>query len=222
MIVFALIAAAGLAFTSGTFRLVVIMIGLDFFIASFAIGVGGVGWTLQGEVFPTAVRGQAAAFAAMIDWLANFALIEVFPVTQNAISLGGVLVVFAGLCALAIVFIWKFLPETKGLPVEDIIGLFEKQQKQSLLSCGTHACVSPDRQVPHVGAGARHHAGTGPDGDLAAGNVTHRQPVIRAGKTVNATRYGGNVNAFENCRSRRKRPGRVSLVHADEQARQNA
>jgi len=91
-------------------------------------GVGGVGWTLQGEVFPTAVRGQAAAFAAMIDWLANFALIEVFPVTQNAISLSGVLVVFAGLCALAIVFVWKFLPETKNLPVEEIIGLFEHQQ----------------------------------------------------------------------------------------------
>jgi len=129
MIVFALIAAAGLAFASGTFRLVVIMVGLDFFIASFAVGVGGVGWTLQGEVFPTAVRGQAAAFAAMIDWLANFAIIEVFPVTQNAISLGGVMVIFAGLAALAIVFIWKFLPETKGLAVEDIIGLFERQQK---------------------------------------------------------------------------------------------
>jgi len=127
MIVFALIAAAGLAFTSGTFRLVVIMIGLDGFIASFAVGVGGTGWTLQGEVFPTAVRGQAAAFAAMIDWLANFLVIELFPVSQNAISLGGVLVVFAGLCALAIVFIWKFLPETKGLPVEDIIQLFDEQ-----------------------------------------------------------------------------------------------
>ena len=131
MIVFALVAAAGLTFLSGTARLVVIMIGLDFFIASFAVGVGGVGWTLQGEVFPTAVRGQAAAFAAMVDWLANFALIEVFPVTQNAISLAGVLVVFAGLCALAIVFIWKFLPETKGLPVEEIVRVFERQQEQS-------------------------------------------------------------------------------------------
>ena len=106
----------------------------DFFIASFAIGVGGTGWTLQGEVFPMAVRGQAAAFAAMIGWLANCALIEVFPVTQNAISLAGVMVVFAGLCALAIVFIWKFLPETKGLPVEEIVQVFERQQKESALS----------------------------------------------------------------------------------------
>jgi MFS transporter, SP family, arabinose:H+ symporter len=127
MIVFALVAALGLAATSGTLRLVVIMIGLDFFIASFAIGVGGTGWTLQGEVFPTAVRGQAAAFCAMIDWLANFLLIEVFPVWQNTISLAGVLVCFAALAALAIVFVWKFLPETKGLPVEEIVKLFDRQ-----------------------------------------------------------------------------------------------
>ncbi len=133
MIIFALVTALGLAFMSGTPRLVVIMIGLDFFIASFAVGVGGTGWTLQGEVFPTAVRGQAAAFCAMIDWLANFLIIEVFPVTQNAISLGGVMVVFAGLCALAIVFVWKFLPETKELPVEEIVRVFEKQQEQSVL-----------------------------------------------------------------------------------------
>jgi MFS transporter, SP family, arabinose:H+ symporter len=133
MIVSALIAAVGLAFLSGTLRLVIIMIGLDFFIAAFAIGVGGTGWTLQGEVFPTAVRGQAAAFCAMIDWLANFLIIEIFPVTQNAISLGGVMVVFAGLCALAIVFVWKFLPETKELPVEEIVRVFEKQQEQSVL-----------------------------------------------------------------------------------------
>src|SRR6201996_246003 len=133
MIVFAVVSAVGLALLSGTARLALTMVGLDFFIASFAIGVGGTGWTLQGEVFPTAVRGQAASIAATVDWLANFALIEGFPVTQNAISLGGVMVVFAGLCALAIVFVWKFLPETKELPVEEIVRVFEKQQEESVL-----------------------------------------------------------------------------------------
>jgi hypothetical protein len=33
---------------------------------------------------------------------------------------------FAALCALAIVFVWKFLPETRGLPVEEIIQIFER------------------------------------------------------------------------------------------------
>jgi MFS family permease len=131
MVIFALVAALGLAFLSGIPRLVVIMIGLDFFIASFAVGVGGTGWTLQGEVFPTAVRGQAAAIAATVDWLANFALIEVFPVWQNAISLAGVLVCFAALCLAAIAFIFWFLPETKGLPVEDIVALFRDRRQRS-------------------------------------------------------------------------------------------
>jgi len=129
MIVFALVAALGLALLSGTTRLVVIMIGLDFFIASFAVGVGGTGWTLQGEVFPTAVRGQAAAIAATVDWLANFALIEVFPVWQNAISLGGVMVCFAALALAAVGFVYWFLPETKGHSVEEIIQLFEHQAR---------------------------------------------------------------------------------------------
>jgi SP family arabinose:H+ symporter-like MFS transporter len=128
MIVFALVSALGLAWLHGTTRLVIIMVGLDFFIASFAVGVGGTGWTLQGEVFPTAVRGQAAAIAACVDWLANFALIEVFPVWQNAISLAGVMVCFAALCAAAIAFVFWFLPETKGLPVEEIVRVFERQR----------------------------------------------------------------------------------------------
>jgi MFS family permease len=126
MIVFALVAALGLAALSGTPRPVVIMIGLDFFIALFAIGVGGTGWTLQGDVFPTAVCGQAAAIAAMVDWLANFALIEVFPLWQSTITLGGVMVCFVALALAAIAFVYRFLPEIKGLPVEEIVSLFER------------------------------------------------------------------------------------------------
>ncbi|HEX6454441.1 MAG TPA: sugar porter family MFS transporter [Trebonia sp.] len=129
MIVSALVAALGLALLSGTPRLVIIMVGLDFFIASFAVGVGGTGWTLQGEVFPTAVRGQAASIAATVDWLANFALIEVFPVWQNSISLAGVMVCFAALALAAAGFVYWFLPETKGRSVEDIIQLFEREAR---------------------------------------------------------------------------------------------
>jgi hypothetical protein len=64
-----------------------------------------------------------------VDWLANFALIEVFPVWQNAITLGGVMVCFAALAFAAIVFVYRFLPETKGLPVEEIVRVFERQKE---------------------------------------------------------------------------------------------
>ncbi len=127
MAVSAVIAAAGLTFLTGIPRIAVVMVGLDAFIASFAVGVGGTGWLIQGEVFPTAVRGQAAAIGAAVDWLANFALIEVFPTWQNSIGLGWVLICFAGLCLLAVLFVSIFLPETKGHSVEEITRLFERQ-----------------------------------------------------------------------------------------------
>ena len=121
----AVLAAIGLGYLAGTLKIVVVMIGLDLFIASFAMGVGGTGWLIQGEVFSTAARGRAAAIAAAVDWLANFALIEAFPKLQGAIGLGWVLIIFAGLCVLAITFIALFLPETKGHSVEEITRLFD-------------------------------------------------------------------------------------------------
>ncbi len=113
------------------------MIGLAAFIASFAIGVGGTGWLLQGEVFPTEVRGRAASTGATVDWLANFALVEVFPVWQTGIGLGWVLVCFAALCLVAIGFVYRFVPETKGRSVEEITQIFEQEARTGETAAAT-------------------------------------------------------------------------------------
>jgi sugar porter (SP) family MFS transporter len=127
MAVFMLVSAAGVGFLTGAPKTVTVMVGFSFFITSFAIGVGGTGWLIQGEVFPTAVRGRAAAIGAAIDWLANFVIIEVFPSLKTAIGLAWVMVLFAVLAVLAIGFVARFLPETKGLSVEEVTGVFEKE-----------------------------------------------------------------------------------------------
>jgi sugar porter (SP) family MFS transporter len=127
MAVSAVVAAVGIGLLDGIPRIVVAMIGLDLFIAAFAIGVGGTGWLIQGEYFPTAVRGQAAAIGAAVDWLANYALIEAFPAWERSIGLAWVLVCFSALCVMAIMFVLVFMPETKELSVEEITALFDKQ-----------------------------------------------------------------------------------------------
>jgi Sugar (and other) transporter/AAA ATPase domain len=131
MAVFMLVAAAGVGFLTGVPKTVLVMVGFSFFITSFAIGVGGTGWLIQGEVFPTAVRGRAAAIGASVDWIANFALIEVFPAWKNAIGLGWVMVSFAVIAVLAIGFVARWLPETKGLSVEEAVAVFERQAEGS-------------------------------------------------------------------------------------------
>jgi len=127
MTVFILVAAVGVAFLTGAPKIIVVMVGFAFFITSFAIGVGGTGWLIQGEVFPTAVRGRAAAIGASVDWLANFVIILAFPALNTAFGLGWVMVLFAVLAVLAIVFIARYLPETKGLPLEEVVEVFERQ-----------------------------------------------------------------------------------------------
>jgi MFS family permease len=126
MAVFMLLSAGAVAWLTDLPQTVVVMVGFSFFITSFAIGVGGTGWLIQGEVFPTAVRGTAAAVAAAVDWLANYAVIEAFPVWKNGIGLSWVMVCFAVLSVAAIVFVARWLPETKGRSVEEVVDIFEK------------------------------------------------------------------------------------------------
>jgi len=127
MAVSMLIGAAGVAFFDGVARIVVIMIGLDLFIAAFAIGVGGTGWLIQGEYFPTAVRGRAAAFGATADWVANFALILLVPTMIKGFGLAWLMVLFSVLSVLALFFVLAFVPETKELSVEEITEIFERE-----------------------------------------------------------------------------------------------
>jgi sugar porter (SP) family MFS transporter len=127
MAVFILVASYGVAYMTGLPQVWVIMIGFSLFITSFAIGVGGTGWLIQGEVFPTAVRGRAAATCAGVDWLANFVIVQWFPTLNAAWGLAWVMVLFAALAVLAIIFVARFLPETKGLPLEEVTAVFEKK-----------------------------------------------------------------------------------------------
>lgn len=120
-------AALGESTLTGLPRVWVVMIGFSFFIASFAIGVGGTGWLIQGEVFPTAVRGRAAAACASVNWLANFVIVQWFPTLNEAFGLAWVMVLFAALSIMAVFFVARFLPETKGRALEDVTEIFEQQ-----------------------------------------------------------------------------------------------
>ena len=126
MTVFMLVAAVGVAFLTGAPKIAVVMVGFSLFITSFAIGVGGTGWLIQGEVFPTAVRGTAASIGASVDWLANFVVIVAFPALAAAMGLPWVMVLLAGLAVLAVAFVARFLPETKHLSVEEVVAVFEE------------------------------------------------------------------------------------------------
>ncbi|QIW24090.1 MFS transporter [Sulfolobus sp. S-194] len=101
-----------------------LLISFAGFIIFFAYGVGGTGWLIQAEYFDTRIRGRMAAIGALIDWLANFALIEVFPVILSTVGLSGSMFIFFALDLVALAFVYFFIPETKGMSLEDIVNMF--------------------------------------------------------------------------------------------------
>ncbi|GAB3431080.1 MFS transporter [Flindersiella endophytica] len=131
---FMLVGALGNGALAGVAQVAVVLIALDLFIVAFAIGVGGTGWLIQGEYFPTEVRGRAAAFGAVSDWLANFALVLVFPILLTALGLSWVMVIFAALCLAAVAFVAAYVPETKELSVEEITRLFGRAAERGALT----------------------------------------------------------------------------------------
>ncbi|AWR96957.1 sugar porter family MFS transporter [Acidianus sulfidivorans JP7] len=105
--------------------LIVSFIGYMIF---FGLGVGGIGWTIQGEYFPTHVRGTMASILAFINWMSNFVIIEVFPIWKDTVGLASVMFSFAALSIIAEIIFLFILPETKGLSVEEIVEMFENKR----------------------------------------------------------------------------------------------
>ncbi len=126
MAIFMLLAALVLTNLSGLMRIVTLLLALAGFIVFFAFGVGGTGWIIEGEYFPTVLRGRMASIVAFIDWIANFVIVEAFPVLQKGVGLTGVMLLFAFLSIVAVIFVSKWMPETKGLSVEEIVDRFEQ------------------------------------------------------------------------------------------------
>ncbi len=89
------------------------------YIAFFAIGLGPVVWVLISEIFPTKIRGRAMSIAIMILWISCFIVSQTFPWLVENIA-DGTFYMYAGICAVAFIFVWKWVIETKGKTLEEI------------------------------------------------------------------------------------------------------
>jgi sugar porter (SP) family MFS transporter len=96
------------------------------YIACFALAVGPVTWVILSEIFPTKIRGRAMAIATVCLWAANTVVSQTFPMMNENPWLvekfhhGFPFWVYGALCAVEVLFIWRFVPETKGKTLEEI------------------------------------------------------------------------------------------------------
>lgn len=89
-------------------------------VASFAIGLGPGVWTVMSEIYPNRVRGRAMSVATVSLWIACWCLTATFLSLVRAVTITGAFAVYASMCVITMVLVWRSVPETSGKTLEQI------------------------------------------------------------------------------------------------------
>ena len=90
------------------------------FIAAHAVGQGAVIWVLISEIFPNRHRAEGQSLGSFTHWFFAALLTTFFPKLVEAFSPGYVFLFFAFMMVLQLVWVKFMVPETKGVPLEQI------------------------------------------------------------------------------------------------------
>jgi len=91
---------------------------LFLFIASHAIGQGAVIWVFISEIFPNHLRASGQAFGSSVHWILAAIIPSLVPVLFKSIGAAPVFGIFAFMMVLQLIFVWRVMPETKGISLE--------------------------------------------------------------------------------------------------------
>ncbi len=97
----------------------VVMVSLLVFVASHAFGQGAVIWVFISEIFPNRVRARGQALGSFTHWFMDAAISWTFPIIA-ATSGGNAFAFYAAMMVLQLLWVLWIMPETKGVPLEEI------------------------------------------------------------------------------------------------------
>jgi MFS family permease len=114
-----------LAMVSGAFfihQLSGVPIFLFGFIAFFAFSQGAVIWVFISEIFPNEVRAAGQSLGSFTHWIFAAIIANIFPALANNPSLGPgkIFLFFTFMMVLQLLYVWRLMPETKGVSLEDL------------------------------------------------------------------------------------------------------
>jgi SP family arabinose:H+ symporter-like MFS transporter len=90
------------------------------FIAAHAIGQGAVIWVFISEIFPNAVRAAGMSFGSLTHWVFAAIISQTFPYFAKTVGGSYIFGFFAIMMVFQLLFVWKMMPETKGISLEDM------------------------------------------------------------------------------------------------------
>ncbi|KAK1303367.1 putative inositol transporter 2 [Acorus calamus] len=103
------------------------LIGLALYIIFFSPGMGTVPWIVNSEIYPLRFRGVCGGIAATSNWVSNLIVAQSFLSLTQAIGTSWTFLIFGVISVAALFFVLVFVPETKGLPIEEVEKMLERR-----------------------------------------------------------------------------------------------
>ncbi len=104
---------------------VYVVIAMFLCVGTYALSLAPMTWLIISEIFPTRLRAKGQAAGSLAVWIAAYSSTQLMAPTMRYMerhfgSVAGMFWVYAGICVLAFLFGWRFVPETKGRTLEEI------------------------------------------------------------------------------------------------------
>jgi SP family arabinose:H+ symporter-like MFS transporter len=116
---------SALYFTSQTSGVLVLILILGY-CAFFSASLGPTLWVVAAELFPNRLRSKGMSIAIVSLWIACTVVTIVFPIMLEKLSGGITFLIFALICLANLVYVLKYVPETKGKTLEELEKEFAK------------------------------------------------------------------------------------------------
>lgn len=106
-------------------------------IGAYSISLAPLAWLIMAEIFPTRLRGMAMSVASVVLWSSTVMVNQAFPLLSNLSekmfgSEFGIFALYAAVCIITAIFVWRLLPETRGKSLEEISAFWVRKPKQSI------------------------------------------------------------------------------------------
>ena len=104
----------------------IVLFGLALYLASFSLGLGPLAWIIPNEIFPTAIRARAVSLSVFANRFAAAVVSSTMLTLADFLGWFGYFVFLATVCSLILAFFFVYLPETKGMRLEDVAHYMEE------------------------------------------------------------------------------------------------
>jgi sugar porter (SP) family MFS transporter len=109
----------GITFITNNFHGYFVLFCIMGYLAFFGFSIGPVVWVLISEIFPNSLRSHAVAICFFCLWAADFVVSFTFPYLLSHLE-GYSFLIYSFLCFLCLLFVLKYITETKGKSLEQI------------------------------------------------------------------------------------------------------